>query len=189
MNFLAHAWLARHGSDAFLYGNLVADGIKGGDLTGLPDDAAQGVRHHRRVDAYVDAHPVVLNARRRSPHGLQRYSGIVLDLVWDHFLCRHLAVEDRDELIERCYIILMQKPAPARLKEMVPILVREDWLRAYADFDFTCRAIRGIGTRLSGPNRLAELLPHLRHEYPRLERDFQALWTDTSEYLTARSGA
>jgi acyl carrier protein phosphodiesterase len=33
MNFLAHAWLARKGSDDFLYGNLIADGVKGSDLS------------------------------------------------------------------------------------------------------------------------------------------------------------
>lgn len=32
MNFLAHGWLARGGSDDFLYGNLIADGVKGVDL-------------------------------------------------------------------------------------------------------------------------------------------------------------
>ncbi len=66
MNFLAHAWLARAGSDAFLYGNLIADGVKGSDLSAWPQDVALGIRHHRRVDAFVDAHPTVLSARRRA---------------------------------------------------------------------------------------------------------------------------
>ena len=65
MNFLAHAWLARGGSDDFLWGNLIADGVKGSDLSSWPAEVASGIRHHRRVDAFVDAHPVVVAIRRR----------------------------------------------------------------------------------------------------------------------------
>ena len=91
MNFLAHAWLVSAGSDDFLYGNLIADGVKGRDLSDWPAAIAQGVRHHRRVDAWVDSHPSVANARRRAPVAQRRYAGIALDMLWDHFLARDTA--------------------------------------------------------------------------------------------------
>ncbi|EWG99899.1 acyl carrier protein phosphodiesterase [Halomonas sp. BC04] len=177
MNFLAHAWLARGGSDEFLYGNLVADGVKGSDLSAWPDEVASGIRHHRRVDAFVDRHPVIHSARSRAPQTLRRYTGIALDLVWDHFVARQLGLDVvESRLVLRCYRLLEQRPAPARLALMMPVLVEQDWLHRYADFDFTCRAVRGIGQRLSGPNRLAELVPWLEADYAALERDFQCLW-------------
>ncbi|WP_104204175.1 ACP phosphodiesterase [Billgrantia saliphila] len=177
MNFLAHAWLARGGNDEFLYGNLIADGVKGSDLTAWSGDVAAGIRHHRRVDAYVDAHPIVSEARRRAPRAQRRYAGIALDLVWDHFVARELGLHrQRSALVQRSYAVLRQRPAPARLERMVPALVAQDWLHRYADFDFTCGAVRGIGQRLSGPNRLAELVPWLQGDYVSLERDFQRLW-------------
>ncbi|WP_163557190.1 ACP phosphodiesterase [Halomonas sp. NO4] len=184
MNFLAHAWLARGGSDDFLYGNLIADGVKGRDLTAWPDAVAQGIRHHRRVDAYVDRHPVVLAARRRSPPELRRYAGIALDLIWDHFIAAELRQDGRDRLlIPRCYHLLASRPAPARLAGMMPLLVEQDWLRRYRDFGFTCRAVEGIGRRLSGPNRLAELTPWLAADYPSLAADFQRLWPELEAAL------
>jgi acyl carrier protein phosphodiesterase len=61
---------------------------------------------------------------------------------------------------------------------MVPTLIDGDWLRRYADFDFTCRAIAGIGQRLRGPNQLAALTPWLRDEYDNLEAAFVTLWPD-----------
>ncbi len=82
MNFLAHGWLARGGSDDFLYGNLIADGVKGVELDAWGEEVAGGIRHHRRVDAYVDAHPVVREARARAPSPQRRYAGIALDLLW-----------------------------------------------------------------------------------------------------------
>ncbi|MFD2190004.1 ACP phosphodiesterase [Pistricoccus aurantiacus] len=179
MNFLAHAWLAKGGSDDFLYGNLIADGVKGMNLEIWNLRVAEGIRHHRRVDATIDRHPRVLAARQRAPQDKRRYAGIALDLVWDHFLARQQKIQPgHQRLIERCYRVLGRRAAPARLSSMIPVLIDQDWLNAYADFDFTCRAIAGIGTRLSGPNRLAELRPWLEEDYFRLEEDFNALWPE-----------
>ncbi|MBB3182560.1 acyl carrier protein phosphodiesterase [Halomonas fontilapidosi] len=183
MNFLAHGWLARGGSDDFLYGNLIADGVKGADLSAWRAEQAAGIRHHRRVDAFVDRHPVVSDVLARAPRRQRRFAGIALDLVWDHFTARTLADDQRRWLTDRCYQVLSTRPAPARLETMVPALVEQDWLNRYADFAFTCRAIEGIGRRLSGPNRLVELLPWLEEDYEQLARDFARLWPAVNDTL------
>ncbi len=173
MNFLAHGWLARGGTDEFLYGNLIADGVKGADLGDWSPATAAGIRHHRRVDAWVDQHRVVLEARSRAPSTGRRYAGIALDMVWDHFVSRdHLD----PALVDRCYRELAVRGAPARLATMVPVLIEQDWLSRYADLDFTCSAIANLGRRLQGPNRLAELVPWIEADYAALERDFYSLW-------------
>ncbi|MDR5865830.1 acyl carrier protein phosphodiesterase [Halomonas koreensis] len=183
MNFLAHGWLARGGSDDFLYGNLIADGVKGADLSTWAPVVAAGIRHHRRVDAVIDTHPLLLATRARAPRDGRRFAGIALDLMWDHCLARRLAPAERDALVERCYGLLATRPAPARLAGMMPVLVRQDWLRGYADFAFTCRAVAGIGRRLRGPNRLAALLPWLERDYDRLVETFERLWPELEAEL------
>lgn len=189
MNFLAHAWLAHGGSDDFLYGNLIADGVKGPDLSNWSPAIADGIRHHRRVDAFVDQHEVVRGARLRAPGAQRRYVGIALDLLWDHFLARHMdGSTDHRQLIERCYRLLDTRSAPDRLAPMMPVLVEQDWLTRYVDFGFTCNAVSNIGRRLSGPNRLAMLVPWMEADYPRLEVDFQALWQELHEQLGVGSG-
>ncbi|GGX78661.1 ACP phosphodiesterase [Litchfieldella qijiaojingensis] len=189
MNFLAHAALAHGGSDDFLYGNLIADGVKGPDLSSWAPAVADGIRHHRRVDAFVDTHPIVLQARHRAPAGQRRYAGIALDLLWDHFLASHMQTSlAHQRLVTRCYRLLGERTAPERLAPMMPVLIEEDWLRRYADLAFTCMAVTNVGRRLSGPNRLALLVPWLRADYVRLEEDFQALWEELHERLGAGSG-
>ncbi|EPC04457.1 hypothetical protein L861_03785 [Litchfieldella anticariensis FP35 = DSM 16096] len=184
MNFLAHAALAHGGSDDFLYGNLIADGVKGPDLSAWRPIVADGIRHHRRVDAFVDTHDIVLQARHRAPVDQRRYAGIALDLLWDHFLARRMQTSTAHQrLVARCYRLLEERPAPERLAPMMPVLVEEDWLRRYADFSFTCMAVTNIGRRLSGPNRLALLVPWMEADYQRLEVDFQALWKELHERL------
>lgn len=183
MNFLAHGWLARGGTDDFLYGNLIADGVKGVDFEAWGPEIARGIRHHRRVDAYVDTHPVVRDARARAPSPQRRYAGIALDLLWDHFLARHLEVGERDALVGRCYRVLDGRVAPRRLEAMMPALISQDWLRGYADFSFTCRAVAGLGRRIDGPNQLARLVPWMERDYIQLARDFESLWDDLEAEL------
>ncbi|MGO2148401.1 ACP phosphodiesterase [Halomonas sp.] len=186
MNFLAHAWLACEGSDDFLYGNLIADGVKGSHLGDWPADVASGIQHHRKVDAWVDQHPSVLNAKHRAPADKRRYAGIALDIVWDHFLARDKAgLLEQQQMVERCYRLLSARPAPNRLEAMMPFMIKHDWLRNYADFDFTCKAVAGLGQRLSGPNRLAELIPWLQSDYRLLEADYHSLWPALSATLSS----
>ncbi|WP_252108927.1 MULTISPECIES: ACP phosphodiesterase [unclassified Halomonas] len=186
MNFLAHAWLARQGSDGFLLGNVIADGVKGSDLAPWPSAVAAGIRHHRRVDAFVDSHARVKRVKAVAPAGHRRVAGIALDVLWDHFLARELiGTTEFEALVTRLYTLLEREGAPNRLAAMMPALIKQDWLHRYADFDFTCRAIAGIGQRLSGPNRLAELTPWLAHHYRWLNAEFEPLWSDCLEELAS----
>lgn len=175
MNFLAHAWLSRQGDDEFLHGNLIADGVKGSRFEGWSAAAAAGIRHHRQVDAAIDSHAEVLRLRHSAPAAERRFVGIALDLVWDHFLASR---QPDPALVKRCYRILEARRAPARLATLVPAMIEGDWLNRYADFNFTCRAIAGIGQRLRGANHLENLVPWLTVEYDRLERAFVILWPD-----------
>ncbi|SPJ34737.1 ACP phosphodiesterase [Kushneria phyllosphaerae] len=173
MNFLAHAELARHGSDVFMLGNLVADGIKG---TATADtELARGVRFHRKMDALIDQHETTLALKQQSPSAQRRVCGIALDIVWDHFLAR---LYHDEHLNQRVYSVLTRHASmiPERQTRIFEHLCRENWLKGYGDFGFTCRAIAGVGTRLSGPNRLAELTPWLEREYSLLEDGFHEIW-------------
>ena len=175
MNFLAHARLARHGGDLFMLGNLVADGIKGPVPATAPCELARGIRFHRRMDALIDQHDTTLALKRQAPTPQRRVCGIALDIVWDHFLARLY----HDEVLnQRVYHVLSchSDLVPERQVRLFEHLRRDNWLKAYASFDFTCRAIAGVGTRLSGPNRLAELTPWLEREYALLEESFHEIW-------------
>lgn len=184
MNFIGHALLAAAGSDDFLFGNLVADGIKGARLEALPEPVEQGVRWHRRVDAVIDSAPLVTELVRSMPE--RRVAGIALDIVWDHFLSRD---QLSAALAERCYRVLGSQALPSANAAMLKHLVRGRWLERYADLDFTLNAIGGVGRRLSGPNRLERLLPWLRLNYAQLEETFQQLWPQLDAELNVAYAA
>lgn len=89
MNHLAHVLLAGPDPDHRL-GAFLGDHVKGTKaLDALTTGVAQGVRLHRRIDVWSDAHPAVAALRARSGARWRRYSGIVFDVLFDTMLVRH----------------------------------------------------------------------------------------------------
>lgn len=101
MNFLAHLWLADR-TRTSLAGAVLGDVVRGSDLSAYPDDIAQGIRIHRRVDALTDRHPLVIAARERFAPRARRYAGIVLDLACDHALATNWSQHSDESLPDFC---------------------------------------------------------------------------------------
>jgi acyl carrier protein phosphodiesterase len=88
MNYLAHLYLSADSSEA-LVGGLLGDFVKGRLVPGrYPPRVLAAIALHRRIDGFVDRHPVTLSSRARFGPGFRRYAGILLDLFHDHFLAR-----------------------------------------------------------------------------------------------------
>lgn len=198
MNFLGHAVIAQQGSDAFLLGNLIADGVKGP----VPDsgwslDVRNGMRCHREVDAWIDHHPAVIALKPLVPPATRRVAGIGFDMIWDHFLARDMldpsiqVPELQPALMDRVYRTLTIHDAliPPAMKPMFKALVRERWLESYARYDTTCHAIERIGRRLRGENRLQQLTPWLMQERTLLEHTYHQLWPDLLRRATLVNGS
>lgn len=86
MNHLAHLLLAGADPDHRL-GALLGDHIKGrAVLDDMRPGLARGIRLHRRIDAWSDSHPAVLDLLARLDSPWRRYGGIMLDVLFDREL-------------------------------------------------------------------------------------------------------
>ena len=85
MNFLGHSCF-KGNSDLFLIGNVCGDFYKGLPTSlSLPFDMVEGIKFHRRLDSLTDSASAAEVARRKlSKYGL--FSGIIVDIFYDHFL-------------------------------------------------------------------------------------------------------
>lgn len=88
MNYLAHSALSGQ-VDLFTVGNFIADHVRGTDLSRYPPQIAQGIRFHRMIDQKFDNHKSIIELRTNFPQGHRRYSGIILDMWFDHLLAKH----------------------------------------------------------------------------------------------------
>ena len=197
MNHLAHCFLA--GTDP----ELVVGGLLGDFWRGALDPAwtprlARGVRLHRHVDSWIDAHPVARRARRRFEPPFRRYAGVLLDVWFDHLLARDFgrwsAHETLRAFADRCHGVLLQavsSPAaaawPPAFAVYVHRLARHDGLVAYARAAHAEAVLERIGTRLRRANPLAIALPVLESLEAPLQRDFEELMPGLMAYARAQS--
>lgn len=185
MNFLAHLWLGQH-TGTSLAGAILGDTVRGADLSDYPDDVAQGIRLHRRIDAISDRHPTLQPLRAAFPPGERRYAGIVLDLASDHALTQiwsQLSGEPLADFSKRAGIAVAEagrwfdqagarKPDAAMFSRL---------LLSYATPGGIERAVRYTASRLRQPQAMIDaarpwpslslalqpLLPQLLHELGR----------------------
>lgn len=181
MNYLAHAWLARHSDDA-IFGALLGDFVFGqSGLEDWPAPVRSEIVRHRRIDRYTDDHPAVVAMRTRFG-GLRRYAGIVLDVYFDHCLARDWARWDAsplDAFTGRIYRILDERRGllPPRLAALAPRMAAHDWLGSYARRESVDAAVRGISTRLSrNGDRLLACLDVLRADEDAAQATFETFF-------------
>lgn len=55
----------------------------------LPREVRVGLQHHRAVDAFTDQHPQVIASKRLFSPQRRRFSGVALDILYDHYLLRN----------------------------------------------------------------------------------------------------
>jgi len=185
MNYLAHAWLARHADDAIL-GALLGDFVFGqSNLADWPPLVRAEIVRHRRIDRYTDDHPAVAAARGLfDAAGLRRYAGIALDVYFDHCLARDWPRWNEATLGEftaRVYRVLRahSDELPPRLQAIAPRMAAHDWLGSYRERGNVDHAVRGIATRLSrNGERLVACLEVLRAHEAAVDAAFEAFFPD-----------
>ena len=192
VNYLAHAWLARHSDDAIL-GAILGDFVFGqSGLQDWPPAVRAEIVRHRRIDLYTDAHPAVVVARGLfDDAGLRRYAGIVLDVHFDHCLARDWSRWNDTPLGDftaRVYRVLLARrdALPPRLHAIAPRMAAHDWLGSYVQRGNVDHAVRGIATRLSrNGDKLVACLDVLRVEEARIEAAFEAFFPDLVDAAAA----
>ena len=180
MNFLAHLSLASGDSDLML-GGILGDFVRGRwALRAYPERVRQGIILHRYIDRRTDSSTVVKLLRPKFPREFRRYSGIVIDLAFDHELAlnwwrympqslERFDLEIRDLLREKAELV------PEGLTKFMAYADRHGLFTAYREVDVILYALAGIGTRLKRSNplhRVVEIWPDLEAEFRSSFREF-----------------
>jgi acyl carrier protein phosphodiesterase len=188
MNYLAHLYLAEQSSEGLL-GSLLGDFVKGPLNDRFPETVRRGIALHRAIDSYTDAHPLHLESRNRIAGERRRYAGIIIDVCYDHFLCKNwqdYSDESLDCFAARVYGVLREHhdDLPDRLRQIVPHMIADNWLGSYAELANVGRALEGISRRMTRSNPLAGAVTEIEINYAALEGDFQRFFPE----LQAQAG-
>ncbi|MEZ5449851.1 MAG: ACP phosphodiesterase [Thiolinea sp.] len=176
MNYLAHLSLARPDSQS-LTGNLLGDFMKGVQLEALPVRIRNGVANHRAVDRFTDQHPAVLALKPLFNERYRRFSGIMIDISFDHFLTRHwyrFHTALLRDWLDHCYQGLLEgRPhMPPRMRNTIEHMVRHDWLGGYAELEQVSYALDRVAERIRFRNDFQGAGQEVARHYPALEQAF-----------------
>ena len=180
MNFLAHAHLSGKNNDVLL-GNFVADAIKGKKLLKYRKEIQYGILLHRQIDSFTDKHELFMQSAGRVRKDFGRYSGIVIDIFYDHFLALNWREYDERELhvfAAHIYGILTRNVfiLPNRTKKLLPFMISQNWLTSYASLDGLKHVFNGMDRRTGRISGMDKAVAVLKQNYDELFADFKAYY-------------
>lgn len=176
MNFLAHIYLS--GEDEFVtIGNFIADGVRGKQYKKHPREIQIGILLHRQIDTFTDAHPIVRQSTKRLHKNYSHFSGVIVDILYDHFLAKNWANYCEiplDIFVDAFYksIGTHFELLPARTQKMLPYMIADNWLLNYANIDGIQRVLNGMNRRTKNISGMDKATNELKEFYTEFELEF-----------------
>ena len=193
MNYLAHLFLAEP-SDESRIGSLLGDFVAGRieDLCEkYGQEIARGIQRHRDVDQFTDTHPIVRHSMAclEPEHGM--FSGIIIDVCYDHFLLKHWTTFSPEPLVEfiaavHTSLSRQDWDFPPHYQWMIPWLIKEQWLTSYRSLNGVQRALVGINYRFSRETTLGHAIESIKRCYQELEADFLRFFPEVIRFVHER---
>ena len=188
MNYLAHLYFSEPIPEA-LVGNLLPDFTKKIESQNFSEAVLDGVRLHRFIDQFTDAHPIVKESKKRVSPYRSRFSGILIDIFYDHFLAIHWQEYRQESLrtsTELFYKQLSQAEVklPPRLSTAIARMPEIDLLYNYRTLEGIAHAVDRISQRIRFENTLQGGVIELEENFEMLESDFHLFFEDLQDAVT-----
>lgn len=182
MNFLAHIYLSGD-NDLVKIGNFAADGIHGKKHLTYPPDMQKGILLHRSIDYFTDMHPIFRQSTKRLHANYGHYSGVIVDMFYDHFLAKYWKnyaeiplntyIADFYKLLQEHYDIL-----PLRIQRLMPAMIRHNWLLSYATIDGLAVILSQMNQRTQNKSNMNRAVVELEEYYEEFKAEFTAFFKE-----------
>ncbi len=196
MNFLAHLYLSGNDTHIML-GNFIGDFVKGKNLADkVGAKIAKGIELHREIDFFTDQHAIVNESKKRLRPKYRHYSGVIVDVFYDHFLAKNwndYHTQLLPDFADHVYDVIQEHAAilPERVNLMMPYMIRGNWLVNYAKLEGIHRALTGMSRRTPYESKMDEATADLNEHYEEFREEFTAFFPNLqkhcNEWLLKRS--
>lgn len=188
MNFLAHFHVSPPTADA-IAGAFLGDFVRGNvhDQVDLPLEMRNAITLHRKVDAFTDSHPIWQRSAARLAPERRRLAGIIIDVIYDHYLCRHwdqFAAQELSGFADFCYTSLLSRTQFMEVepRRVVRRMQDHDWLNSYLQTSGIALAFRRLSFRSKALNGIQKASIDFENHYEELEADFLAYYPLLQSY-------
>ena len=176
MNFLAHIYLSGN-NDLLKIGNFMADSIRGHDYNNYQPEIKKGILLHRSIDSFTDMHPIYRQSKHRLHEKYGHYSGVIMDIFYDHFLAKNWNKYSKEKLenyadnfyhlLKNNYDLLTEKA-----QGMLPYMIERNWLVSYASIEGLEIILFQMDHRTKNRVAMHEAIVELKQFYSEFEQEF-----------------
>lgn len=189
MNFLAHLYLSGDNHKIML-GNFIGDFVKGRNaLEQFDPEIIRGIVLHRAIDEFTDSHPIVTVSKNRLRPKYRHYSGVIVDVFYDHFLARNWDTyhpELLPDFADKAYgVIQSHDPIlPKEVKFMMPYMIKGNWLVNYARTEGIHRALSGMARRTPYESKMEQSVEDLKKNYAEFSQEFASFFPVLKKFVS-----
>ena len=182
MNYLAHIYLSNE-NEGITIGNFIADEIKGKKYTAFPKEIQKGILLHRGIDSFTDFHPTVRLSTKRLHKNYGHYSGVIVDILYDHFLAKNwnnYHEQPLEEYIEKFYELLRNSfnILTPRIKRMMSYMISDNWLLSYATVEGISKVLIKMNRRTNNTSNMNFTVIELEEYYKEFENEFTSFFEE-----------
>ncbi|WP_457610860.1 acyl carrier protein phosphodiesterase [Lutibacter sp.] len=191
MNFLAHIYLSKNNKN-ILIGNFIADAVKGNKFNNFPAEIKAGILLHRAIDNYTDKHPIVRKSKRRLHKRYKHYDGVIIDILYDHFLAKNWHNYSKIPLevyANNVYSFLQENNElfPTKIQNILPYMIEYNWLVAYASIEGIGKILQGMNKRTKGVSKMDMAIEDLKLYYTEFESDFTTFFIELEQFTKEKT--
>jgi acyl carrier protein phosphodiesterase len=159
----------------------MADGIHGKHFDTFPIAIQKGIILHRSIDTFTDAHPIFRQSTKRLHANYHHYSGIIVDIFYDHFLAKNwsnYSDERLEDYSERFYQSLRDNydDLTPKTQKMMPYLIEHNWLLSYQTIEGIESVLTKMDTRMKLDSNMRFSVAELKTYYSDFESEFTAFF-------------
>lgn len=187
MNFLAHIYLSGN-DEQIKIGNFIGDYIKGRAFHIYPDKIKEGILLHRYIDTFTDKNKNTSEAKLLFAPKYRKYSGIIIDIIYDHFLATNweqFSPISLIQFIDEFHSLLhkYQEMLPSDVQNMVPKLIHNNRLYSYREIEGIQLVFSTMAKYTSLPDHSEYAIKTLIDNYTYLKNNFFKFFKELIYYV------
>lgn len=165
----------------------MADSIRGNSYEAYPEEIRKGILLHRSIDSFTDMHPIYRQSKHRLHEKYGHYSGVIMDIFYDHFLAKNwsdYSDENLEEYADTFYHLLdaHYDILTERVQGMLPYLVARNWFVSYASLAGLEMIMFQMDHRTKNRVAMHESMVELEEFYTEFQAEFRLFFEELRQH-------
>ena len=171
-----------------MIGNFIGDYVKGRKYEDYPSSIKQGILLHRQIDNFTDKHINFRKAKKLLVPEYGLYSGVVIDLFYDHFLAQNwnnYSNVSLRQFTKWTHAVLLSNffHLPKRVQGFLPFLIQNRRLESYATKDGIQKSLRTMSRYTSLPEKSVKAMEIMKSNQQFFDDNFAGFIKDMIDFV------